>query len=324
MLTTIILCVVGFSLIGVGGYLWYKRHIEDESSFGHDDVRWEQIDDNDASSVEKAVSDIDQLTNIDGQHESLTRSSKFTSTKEEEATFSEPDFSDQTLNDDTADEHGFDDELDQLAKLVREDELDDDLSVASDVTDEIVNIDEEYTQESATVDELRSLQDRPSANQATLADNPEMVVSVHVVAKTGREFHGDQLLEAFNEVGLQHGDRDIFHSYDSSEEGDSIQFSAANMVEPGTFNPSTMDQTKTNGVTLFMLLPGENNNVQTFESLLDAGNRLAKRLGGELRDSQRSTLTAQGANLIKESIHEFYSKRPNESKDTWKQGQLNL
>lgn len=328
MLTTIILCAVGLSLIGLGGYLWYRRHIEDESSFGHDDVRWEQIDVDDTSSVERAVSDIDQLTDISDQQESVARvadneptlvQDHFAHSESYEMESSGQEFGDADLDVDT-----FDDELDQLAKLVREDEIEDDLNVVSEISD----VDEEYAQQSATVDELRSLQDRPPANQATLPENPEMVVSVHVVAKSGREFHGDQLLEAFSEVGLQHGDRDIFHSYDCREGDESIQFSAANMVEPGTFNPSTMDQTKTNGVTLFMLLPGENNNVQTFESLLDAGNQLAKRLGGELRDSQRSTLTSQGANLIKESIHEFYSKRPvqskDQSKDKWQQGQLNL
>jgi len=334
MLMTIILCVVGLSLIGIGGYLWYQRHIEDESSFGHDDVRWEQIDADDASSVERAVSDIDQLTDISDQHETVARAADIAETQDNETTYDQAHFSnhdvtgrkhiDQELSAADVDEDIFGDELDQLAKLVREDELEDDLTVVS----EIADIDEEYAQQSATVDELRSLQDRSPANQATLPENPEMVVSVHVVAKSGREFHGGQLLEAFNEVGLQHGDRDIFHSYDCSEEGESIQFSAANMVEPGTFNPSTMEQTNTNGVTLFMLLPGANNNVQTFESLLDVGNQLAKRLGGELRDSQRGTLTSQGANLIKESIHEFYSKRPVQpkvqSKNKWQQGQLNL
>jgi len=330
MLMTIILCVVGLSLIGVGGYFWYQRHIEDESSFGHDDVRWEQIDADDASSVGRAVSDIDQLTDISDQHETVTRVADLAEIQDNETTYDQADDSnhnvtgrehiDQESSAADVDEDIFGDELDQLAKLVREDEPEGDLTVVS----EIADIDEEYAQQSATVDELRSLQDRTPANRATLPENPEMVVSVHVVAKSGREFHGSQLLEVFNEVGLQHGDRDIFHSYDSSEEGESIQFSAANMVEPGTFDPTTMEQTNTNGVTLFMLLPGENNNVQTFESLLDVGHQLAKRLGGELRDSQRGTLTSQGANLIKESIHEFSSKRQVQSKNKWQQGQLNL
>lgn len=295
MITTIILCLLGLTLIGVGGYLWYRRHIEDESSFGHDDVRWEQIDADHASSVKKAVSDIDQLTTIGSSAQDTDGSSPIET----------PDFVMETLDDD------LDEELDQIGKLLREHDEPADQGSTSSPSEE----DDRLL--SATVSELKVSPDK-SVAQAKLADDPEMVISVHVVAKPGREFHGDQLFEAFDQVGLRHGDRDIFHFYDSEQDGGPIRFSAANMVEPGTFNPNNMNAMKTNGVTLFMLLPGQNNNVKTFENLLDTGDQLAKRLGGELRDSQRSTLTSQGANLIKESIHQFYSRRQ------LKQGQLNL
>ncbi|MBL1432030.1 MAG: cell division protein ZipA [Gammaproteobacteria bacterium] len=322
MLTTLILCVLGLSLIGVGGYLWYRRNIEDESSFGHDDVRWEQIDTDDSSLAKKAVSDIDQLTAITMQHQStddrrIDRNANFVTEGREEAR----ELNHAELRVSTIEDDSFDEELDQLGKLMREShETYDSVAVDSSMEDESDHL---------AAGQLQALQDKP-IDQAKLSDDAEMVVSVHVVAKSGRTFHGDQLLEAFDQVGLQHGDRDIFHFFDAEQEGGPIRFSAANMMEPGTFDLKNMGEVKTHGLTLFMLLPGENNNAQTFDSLLDAGNRLAKRLGGELHDSQRSTLTSQGANLIKESIHQFYSRRKmypdgtSRPKGTGKQGQLNL
>ncbi|PCH61403.1 MAG: cell division protein ZipA [Gammaproteobacteria bacterium] len=292
MLTTIILCVLGLALIGAGAYLWYRRHIEDESSFGHDDIRWEQIDDADAA-VEKTVPDMDRLTaSNDIEAQPFDRVAHF----------------DATQSDDTRMDGSYGQELDQFGKLMREqDVLDVELEPVLDV---------EAGHHLAT-GELQDFQEEP-VTQATLGDNPEMVVSVYVVAKPDSEFHGEQLLEAFDKLGLKYGDRDIFHFYDTEQIVGPILFSVANMLEPGTFDPNTMASTKTHGVTLFMLLPGPDNNVHTFERLLDIGHRLARRLGGELHDSQRSALTSQGANLIKESIHQFYSQRK------MKQGQLNL
>ncbi len=287
MFTTIVLVVIGLSLIGIGAYLWYRRHIDDESSFGHDDVRWEQIDADIDLSMKKTVSDIDQLTAVNAAASDTDRSSHCDSGEVDDS---------------------FDKELEQMGQLMREHDGPKD---ASDI-ETVVELGH-----ATAVSELQELQE-PAAAKPTLDDDPEMVVSVHVVAKAGREFHGDQLLQVFEQLGLQYGDRDIFHFYGSGQEADSIRFSVANMLEPGTFDLNNMAITKTHGVTLFMLLPGQNNNAQTFDKLLDTGHRLAQRLGGELCDSQRGALTTQGANLIKESIHQFYSRRQT------KQGHLKL
>ncbi|MBL4852552.1 MAG: cell division protein ZipA [Gammaproteobacteria bacterium] len=297
MLTTIILCVLGLALIFVGAYLWYRRHIEDETSFGHDDVRWEQIDTDDETLVEKAVSELDQLT---ATH-SPSREDKFESQRHADT----PELGAKVIDD------CVDEELNQLGQLMRE-------------HDETSGLDSKpSTDHSSTVSELQALQVK-TITKSTLGEDPEMVISVHVVAKAGREFHGDQLLEVFNQLGLQHGDRDIFHFYDAEQDDRPIRFSVANMMKPGTFDLKAMDSIKTSGITLFMLLPGQNNTVQTFEGLFDTGQILARRLGGELRDSQRSTLTTQGVNLIKESIHRFYSRRKMSSKGVSQQGQLKL
>ncbi len=306
MLTTITLCVLGLTLIFVGAYLWYRRHIEDEASFGHDDVRWEQIDADDKTLVEKAVSELDQLTatcipqkNIEVNSQSAIRSQ---SQGLDRNIHSEPQRYTDTLElGDKVIDDSVDEELNQLGKLMRENDEPSGLDI------------EPSTDNSSIVSELQTLQTK-TTTKSTLGEDPEMVISVHVVAKAGREFHGDQLLEVFNQLDLQYGDRDIFHSYGSEKDDRPIRFSAANMMKPGTFDLKTMDSIKTSGITLFMLLPGQNNTVQTFESLFDAGQILARRLGGELRDSQRSTLTTQGVNLIKESIHRFYSRRQMSSK----------
>ncbi len=303
MFITIVLCIVGFSLITLGIYLWYRRRLNDESSFGHDDVRWEQID--------SAEQDLADDYKVKASHDD------YTSNGINEKTASVADLTEESVSDFISDtqydiDESLDQELDQLGKLLIEsDEINDDHDAAKISSSSQGTINKEALN-----------------NASKLSGDPEMVVSVHVMAKSGLEFHGDQLLEAFEQVGLQHGDRDIFHFYDSENEGAPIRFSAANMLEPGTFDLSAMQDVRTKGVTLFMLLPGENNNVDTFENLLSTSEKMAKKLGGELRDNQRSVLTKQGTNLMKESIHQYYSRKKvikaRSADSGLKQGQLNF
>lgn len=258
MTITIILCVIGVSLIALGGYLWYLRRLEDENSFGDHDIRWEHIDD--------GVKPIGPAKAIETPA----------------ARRRQADGSEQAHDVDSAAE-----ELDKL----------------------LLGEEERTSASHETTDAPAMAANTSSHTRSQLDDNPAMIVSVHVVAKPGREFGGAELQAAFSREGLAHGDRGIFHYYDSEHADAPIRFSIANMLEPGSFDLAKIDDIKTHGITLFMLLPGDNNNVMVFEKLLDCARRLAQQLGGELRDSQRNVLTAQGADLIRESIHRFYSRR---------------
>ena len=91
------------------------------------------------------------------------------------------------------------------------------------------------------------------------------------------------------------------------EDGQPI-FRAANIVNPGTFDPDTVDQFSTPGISMFMLLPAPVNNLLAFEQMLAVARRLAEALDGRLLDSGRQEMTAQAIEQARRHIREFDMK----------------
>ncbi|MFN3918987.1 MAG: cell division protein ZipA C-terminal FtsZ-binding domain-containing protein, partial [Methylohalobius sp.] len=90
------------------------------------------------------------------------------------------------------------------------------------------------------------------------------VIQVSIVAPPQQPFSGNKLLEAFEELGLEYGDMDIFHAY----QGDEIRFSVASLVKPGTFPIDAMDDFHTRGLTLFFQPPLVSQPVEAFEHMI--------------------------------------------------------
>ena len=70
---------------------------------------------------------------------------------------------------------------------------------------------------------------------STASDVPQKIVTVRIVAREKKSFPGDELILCMRGIGLRHGKFGIFHRYDGSDESKSI-FSAASLVEPGSFD----------------------------------------------------------------------------------------
>ncbi len=143
----------------------------------------------------------------------------------------------------------------------------------------------------------------------TLYDQPESaaaqkIISLRVVAHEGRAFSGLDLLNIFNEEGLEFGEFDIFHKLVRGDR-DRALFSIASLHEPGSFDIKNIDNQLVTGVLVFMVLPGPQDGVATFPDMVDTARRIAATLGGELRDDQGSTFNAQREHSIREEIVEY-------------------
>ncbi len=138
----------------------------------------------------------------------------------------------------------------------------------------------------------------------------ELIVVMNVMAEPGQAFQGSDVRKALADVDMQHGDMQIFHHYGVGDlSSERPVFSAANMLEPGYFDPQTMDEMTTPGLCLFMRLPGPLDPRVGFELMLNTGQRLATALGGELRDETRSVLGLQTIGHLRERITEFGRKQ---------------
>ncbi len=127
------------------------------------------------------------------------------------------------------------------------------------------------------------------------------VFSLYVLAPTGVPFRGPVLLGALADAGLEYGDMQIFHCYEE-QDGQRPLFSLASVREPGTFDLSAMHDFTTDGLVLFLQVPGEIDAVKAFESMVAAAHALVNSLDGTVYDATNSVLTNQTIGHMREEV----------------------
>jgi cell division protein ZipA len=133
----------------------------------------------------------------------------------------------------------------------------------------------------------------------------EEVLVINVLARDPGGFRGPALLQNILESGLRFGEMDIFHRHESMAGNGEVLFSMANAVKPGTFDLDDIDHFTTPAVSFFLGLPGPRHPKQAFDVMVAAARKLASELNGELKDDQRSVLTAQTIEHYRQRIVEF-------------------
>lgn len=152
-------------------------------------------------------------------------------------------------------------------------------------------------------------QDKPAA-KAPKSEPRELqpfeeVLVINVVARDPAGFKGSALVQSILESGLRFGDMDIFHRHESMAGNGEVLFSMANGVKPGTFDLDQIDHFSTRAVSFFLGLPGPRHPKQAFDLMVAAARKLSHELDGELKDEQRSVMTAQTIEHYRQRIVEF-------------------
>ena len=145
------------------------------------------------------------------------------------------------------------------------------------------------------------VQERPQKEQAPV----EEVLVINVISRDPHGFRGPALLQNILESGLRFGEMDIFHRHESMAGNGEVLFSMANAVKPGTFDLDDIDHFTTPAVSFFLGLPGPRHPKQAFDVMVAAARKLSQELNGELKDDQRSVLTAQTIEHYRQRIVEF-------------------
>ncbi|MGO4320260.1 cell division protein ZipA [Pseudomonas sp. KB_12] len=151
--------------------------------------------------------------------------------------------------------------------------------------------------------------DFPDENKASSADKDqaqaEEVLVISVICRDPAGFKGPALLQNILESGLRFGEMDIFHRHESMAGNGEVLFSMANAVKPGVFDLDDIDHFSTPAVSFFLGLPGPRHPKQAFDVMVAAARKLSQELNGELKDDQRSVLTAQTIEHYRQRIVEF-------------------
>lgn len=198
----------------------------------------------------------------------------------EEENYSEDNYSKESYSEDSYSEDDYDED-DYLDDELEDDEYEDDEPLAAE----------------------------PITKAATPPQEPEEVLVINVMAPANEMLNGGVLLDALLQCGMRYGDMDIFHRYSDIKGEGALLFSMANMVKPGTFDLDTMDEFETPGICLFMTLPLNADSMQSFELMVNTASTLAQKLGGELKDEQRSVMTKQTIEHCRQRILDFERRR---------------
>jgi cell division protein ZipA len=191
--------------------------------------------------------------------------------------------------------------VDESDAARREPTLETSLSPESGETEEAefkpIDADSEFD-ESEELDTLDNLSLAPTK----IAE--EKIVTLRIVARNGGTFAGDELILSLRGIGMRHGQFGIFHRYDGNNEKNPV-FSAASLVEPGSFDLANIKGQEIPGISLFLVLPGPIDGVEAFDMLMAAARTLAQSLDGELLDESGSTLSIQRERYMREEIVQY-------------------
>lgn len=128
------------------------------------------------------------------------------------------------------------------------------------------------------------------------------VVSVFVLATQDEPvIKGEKILSASYAQHLEHGEMKIFHRHAETDDRE-IQFSMANMLEPGWFDVGEMHQMETRGLSFFMQVNLVKNPSRALDDMLICAHSMATMLGAQLCNAQRKPLDEAYTNSLRDKV----------------------
>jgi cell division protein ZipA len=167
----------------------------------------------------------------------------------------------------------------------------------------------------AEPDELQpAIEPLPSADaedplevESPVLTSASLVITVRLMPEPGKQFPAGKMVLALREAGLKHGKYGIFHQLDADTE-QRIRYSAASLVEPGSFDLSNLKDSFYSGISLFMVLPAPEDGVELFDDMLVSARKLVKLTDGRLFDEQGGALSVQRERYMREEVIDFLRK----------------
>ena len=148
-------------------------------------------------------------------------------------------------------------------------------------------------------DEVDSSVDEPDVVEDVQEDSNVDIIILYILAKSSGFLPGEKINSAAQANGLSFGRMNIFHRLDG--EGKTV-FSLANMTEPGNFDPDSIHDMKTTGLTMFMQLSNLSNPSDDFDEMLRCAYYVSEMLGADLCNHHRQPITQADAEYYRKLI----------------------
>ena len=146
---------------------------------------------------------------------------------------------------------------------------------------------------------------RPSVpNKLARQQDPE-VFMLNVVARSKKGFRGDDILQILLACDLRFGDMAFFHRHEHEAGRGAVQFSVANMMQPGVFDIDNMADMTTPGLVFFLALPGPEDMMQAFDYMLETAKAVSRNLHADVLDESRSVVSKQTIDHSRQKIRDL-------------------
>jgi cell division protein ZipA len=151
-----------------------------------------------------------------------------------------------------------------------------------------------------TLEQAASEEENISDPEQAAPSLPNDIVVLYILAKPNKQLVGSQVNSSAQAMGLSFGEMNIFHY---RKDGRNV-FSLANMLEPGSFDASTIHDLKTTGLTVFMQIQGDDP-LDDLTEMLQRSYQLAGLLDARLCNHRREPLTEQDAENYRTQVANF-------------------
>ena len=145
----------------------------------------------------------------------------------------------------------------------------------------------------------------PDAEKLSERPDAEVVLVIHTIARDPEGFDGEKILYMFNSCDLRYGEKNIFHRFEDTDGRGRIQFSVAQMRNPGTFEPEEMPSERYPGLSFFMSLPGARKPLEAYEAMSEMALVIARNLGADVLDGTHSAMTPQTMEHERQQILDY-------------------
>jgi cell division protein ZipA len=142
------------------------------------------------------------------------------------------------------------------------------------------------------------------AKQQPNVSELQRIVTIRVCALGESRWSGRQLMTVLELQGLAFGKYQVYHR--KHADGRSL-FCVASLIEPGTFDMTHMPEQDFRGVSLFAILPGPAEPLQTIDSMIATARALAESLTGMMQDDNGMPMSPQRAAALREDVARFQS-----------------
>lgn len=148
---------------------------------------------------------------------------------------------------------------------------------------------------------------RPAAEWQPLSSpvSFDRIVALTVAARPGEQITGSELVVAAEKIGLQYGERQVFHRLLEGRSHGEPVFSMANGVKPGHFDLSAINQLRTPSLSFFMTVPGPLPALDAWDIMLPAAQRMAELLDAQLLDAHHNALGRQTIQHIRDELRAY-------------------